>query len=766
MASLGGYERVSLHDDNPSEQRPSASSQSPAESRSRSRSPSRSLSRSPSPLATEERDALSPHTNFETPSFETRSFERAVSPLDVPGESENDIPLQDFSRSRYLSVPDIEYGDAEHDDAERDGMAARISFAHDEAFLYPPLDPSAWTEEIKEKHLPVPVPTMGKKTSKMKYFPWQGISSLVAVIILTGGAAAVLAASNESALSKWEVGKLPVQPQVWVSLLSTIMDALLVFALAEGVSCSFWRKAETGVTLFELYEYFESSAVIGAIARLFRGRLNIVAISCLLAALSALRGPLLQRASFVDEHATFPTKGELEIRMAQVLPLPYYYPSGPAVTYGRHFEGVLKDFLQQDPTPLTYGECGDECDTRVKGFGFKVQDCRNASFPFDLSIGGGEAENAENITSLTFAIGSNAWSDSQNQFDLNANSLAWRDRFDVTTVFKDTTDCRGDVKVNICTLRQGLVEYDVHLANGRASLVNPHHQNDTFISETIPFSEADAFDTMTWWAEAFNRLFSMQANITWRAPTDDPSSSDQRDDKGSWVVESEMAGSASMLFSSNSGSYDSGNCSISWTNPMQDILDSMRELAFRCSISAGAVEDPQYFFPNGTLYTAIPEDDWHPIVSNWTQHVSYEGKVSFAAYRTNFDFLAAAISVSLMGVFAVAPLYWAWWELGHRASLNPLDVAHAFNAPIFQGVEGSRARNRRVQQVTGAQGSARWSAIDVSVPSQARHRRGDATGDNESTRPRLTGRFARKRPSNATRESFVSATSSARQLLR
>lgn len=40
-----------------------------------------------------------------------------------------------------------------------------------------------------------------------------------------------------------------IQPQVWVSVLSTIMDALTVLALAEGTTIYFWRQAGRGTTV-------------------------------------------------------------------------------------------------------------------------------------------------------------------------------------------------------------------------------------------------------------------------------------------------------------------------------------------------------------------------------------------------------------------------------------------------------------------------------------------------------------------------------------
>ena len=66
---------------------------------------------------------------------------------------------------------------------------------------------------------------------------------------MTGAAVIVLAVSNGSPIENWQVEQVKIQPQVWVSIFSTITNALLAYSLAEGLAILFWRQAGRGTTV-------------------------------------------------------------------------------------------------------------------------------------------------------------------------------------------------------------------------------------------------------------------------------------------------------------------------------------------------------------------------------------------------------------------------------------------------------------------------------------------------------------------------------------
>ncbi|CAO2651903.1 Nn.00g001860.m01.CDS01 [Neocucurbitaria sp. VM-36] len=58
-------------------------------------------------------------------------------------------------------------------------------------------------------------------------------------------------------------------------------------------------------------------------------------------------------------------------------------------------------------------------------------------------------------------------------------------------------------------------------------------------------------------------------------------------------------------------------------------------------------------------------------------------------YHTNATFIVLGIIVSLASIIAILPLFYGYWELGRTVSLNPLEIARAFGAPLFDGLDGN-----------------------------------------------------------------------------
>lgn len=134
---------------------------------------------------------------------------------------------------------------------------------------------------------------------------------------------------------------------------------------------------------------------------------------------------------------------------------------------------------------------------------------------------------------------------------------------------------------------------------------------------------------------------------------------------------------------------------------MQDVLDSLREIMFRTAVEMPKSNMSGFWTAMSELQTwwMVPTDHSdlntygnYSTARNWTQTVNYIGTETRVVYRTNWTFAAFAIVISLLGVVALAPLYWGWWELarGGVQSFNPIVVADAFDAPLMRGVGGKQ----------------------------------------------------------------------------
>lgn len=114
--------------------------------------------------------------------------------------------------------------------------------------------------------------------------PWQGLGSLFLVVlrqffpfssirfrignpdlqierfinhelerIVTGASAGIIALSHDTLIDRWRVGRIEIQPQVWLAVFSTIINALLAFSLTLGVSINFWKRAGRGTTVSQIF---------------------------------------------------------------------------------------------------------------------------------------------------------------------------------------------------------------------------------------------------------------------------------------------------------------------------------------------------------------------------------------------------------------------------------------------------------------------------------------------------------------------------------
>lgn len=98
-------------------------------------------------------------------------------------------------------------------------------------------------------------------------------------------------------------------------------------------------------------------------------------------------------------------------------------------------------------------------------------------------------------------------------------------------------------------------------------------------------------------------------------------------------------------------------------DPMDIILDGIREIAFRASLKAGKEEDKN--------------------ITQADQQVTYTGFVTRNIFVTEYLYLGIAVTINLIGFLAVGSTFWGWWSLGRNFSFNPLEIAKAFDSPLL-----------------------------------------------------------------------------------
>lgn len=107
---------------------------------------------------------------------------------------------------------------------------------------------------------------------------------------------------------------------------------------------------------------------------------------------------------------------------------------------------------------------------------------------------------------------------------------------------------------------------------------------------------------------------------------------------------------------------DTASRYYTFNDPMDLMLDAIREIAFRASLKAG--------IENATTTDA-------------SQVMAYVGHRTYSIYRTDYLFLGLAVALSLVGVATTAGTFHGWWQLGRNVSMNPFELGKAFRAPLL-----------------------------------------------------------------------------------
>jgi hypothetical protein len=354
------------------------------------------------------------------------------------------------------------------------------------------------------------------KVTRPVSLPLQGPAALLAIILLTGAAVGVLLTSRGSPIERWRVQNVQIQPQVWLSVLSTIMDGLTMFAVAKAAELTYWRTAARGTTLRKMYDLYESQAIFGALNNLFCLRGNGLAFVSVLCLVSALRGPLFQRASMVDGNAVRHTVGKHELKVAQLIPPNFLFQG--SVGNPLLFDVAYNAYVERAPIAINItknGEgCGDKCESKVKvratiepqtqtdrcqGYGFEIKCSDVSSIPWntssdsalrqmyqdpDTSIGSAvpifnsSAVLPGGIQEMTY---NSSADDAAAEAQITADQQGW---FQITNLFKSEPVCGGDLSIHTCSLHHAVLEYNVVLSNGILSLRSQNWQDDNVLFQT------------------------------------------------------------------------------------------------------------------------------------------------------------------------------------------------------------------------------------------------------------------------------------------
>lgn len=97
------------------------------------------------------------------------------------------------------------------------------------------------------------------------------------------------------------------------------------------------------------------------------------------------------------------------------------------------------------------------------------------------------------------------------------------------------------------------------------------------------------------------------------------------------------------------------------------MMATVRELAFR------------------TAYKAADPNN----ITNVITMTDGEETRNVLVYKSNFKFLGLALMITFFGLVCILPTFTGFWNLGRRVSMNPLEIAKAFNGVRMQHADSN-----------------------------------------------------------------------------
>ncbi|CCC07899.1 unnamed protein product [Sordaria macrospora k-hell] len=592
----------------------------------------------------------------------------------------------------------------------------------------------------------------------LRRFPYSALLPLVLSVACTGAAIYIVLSSDGQPVDGQWSGKM--QPGVLLAYTSTFANTFLGVAFAEASVICFWSRAvkNEGMPITNLHYYWAgSTGVVGAVKALSGKRAVRVSLVCLLVAItSLLRGPLMQRASSVQTVSVLDT-GKIDLAIMPNVSSDWagYVTDTSLSGYGgvdfsAGFASVAREYQAKTPMRIPdVAEC-DNCSISVPAFGFNVVNCSTSYIPYNLTLQynkNGTTVLNKNVTAIIFKTYI-----SFDAFQYGPEPEDFQNGISVQVTHKNSSSCRfvGKTISHKCLLTPVSMKYNIFLDRGNVSFQSGTSWRDDELVDRFFWPLAmPSHSTLLPLHSLGQLLFESSTTVIYDGLLLFPQNMGimpvlyKKDSSKDPEEEKDLTG---ML-----GGYS--GCTSSFSDPMDDIINSFREIAFRMSIRAAAEHNSLPEVKNGTK-TAVMQ-----------RNVTYTSARQAAQYAADRSKLGVGVVVSLLGPVATLGLFWGWWRLGREFSLSPLEVVGAFVASCERRVGGDRNEKKKGgygEYGSGSEGSeTRVSAekdgrrvgqqqlmtdifngcsSNASAGQLAKHiRRGDikGTGDTRDTEPMI-----------------------------
>ncbi|OAP57429.1 hypothetical protein AYL99_08167 [Fonsecaea erecta] len=553
-----------------------------------------------------------------------------------------------------------------------------------------------------------------------KRFPWVGFGCLVMVVVFSIVAIVVLKESNDRPVSSWPQ---KMAPNVVLSVCNSGASVCIAIAVAQGIAVSWWRRALKGATIADLHNTWAFGSSIASVVLNVK-YFNIAALAAIVTKLTIIDGILFQRSTSTylklgPEHpvniTTFPTPqlpvtAMLNAAANDTRILNYAF-TGDIISWAN-------SAYAQPYQPNGFTECDGICNLTVLAPGY-IATCLDDHVQtqrVDL-IGEAAAHVGPNKTHAT--VETEVFSLSFNTtFPTAAKNYTWIG-LNLTYYYEDdeatktpSQMCPVKIKTKQCELREAMLKYPLYLelANSTTSEANDTtSQTNVYFGTIDPdfgtlIPATDYFDYSKGQIPGFEFQWWISNATSWR-PT---SLGETRTGGFTRALSDRYKATASLITMSDDKDYNwylsttgqfSGTeeesdstqgCPYTYPDPMTDLMVGLNTLTFLTA------ED--LWNRPGYVDTEVDWDVWSNASRVYVEATQRKPQVY---YQTKYGWMFGALASTLVCVLLVLPSYWGFWELGRKVTLNPIEVANAFQAPAFAPAHPRSGLADDIVKVTG-----------------------------------------------------------------
>ncbi|PVH71775.1 hypothetical protein DL98DRAFT_539778 [Cadophora sp. DSE1049] len=453
---------------------------------------------------------------------------------------------------------------------------------------------------------------------------------------------------------------------------------------------AWWRRTLVGGTVKSLDQDYRFGTSLKN-ALLAGKEINIIAIATIGAAIAAMaQGPLMQRF-LTTKLSTAKASVPMKAQIADQIPPGYTGVNLGAITYGQgasfytnEFSSVMKNYTDRIPMEPVITGCNGTCTGHIRAPGW-VPVCTVSTAPYNYSSFDSDTLNPDkaaefatnssglptgsDVCSVTF-IDVPAVADADNnivwmqmQIDVAYTSLQQLNGTNADGAVTSMS-CAGTKTTHSCTLSPALVEYPL--------IINTQHVNGSSQPPVVQIDTSE--DPFKFKPVTYQNLSLVGDDVTGHSATVTTNGLTLalRQLYGSYFTLGPFLNStatplttdvynpiaATYLNATDEEFVNIGQtCAVQFSDPTPDIIRALNEITFRIGLSATNASTP---IADYTVLQTKPVNRYKATAAYW----------------------ASSLAITLLSIAMIIPSFYGWWQLGRKVSLNPIEMAEAFNAPV------------------------------------------------------------------------------------